>query len=211
MPLLLADRRRAGLAVRAELTRLQAAEFLYETRLFPDLEYTFKHALTHEVAYGRGCSTNGSALCTPASPRPSSGSRPSASPSRSSGLLTTPCAASCGRRRSRIYARRGFRPWRGPPTARPVAHLEQALGALRRLPETRETTELTIDIRLDVRHALLPLGERARMGDHPPRGGGARQDVRRSAPARADRHFHGRIIARSPATTPRPSDSDRRP
>ncbi len=28
------------------------AEFLYETRLFPDLEYTFKHALTQEVAYG---------------------------------------------------------------------------------------------------------------------------------------------------------------
>src|SRR5215471_17766276 len=35
--------------VRAELTRLQAAEFLYEVRLFPDLEYTFKHALTHEA------------------------------------------------------------------------------------------------------------------------------------------------------------------
>ena len=34
------------------LAHLQAAEFLYETRLFPDLEYTFKHALTHEVAYG---------------------------------------------------------------------------------------------------------------------------------------------------------------
>src|SRR5438094_8872430 len=33
------------------LTRLQAAEFLYETRLFPEREYTFKHALTHEVAY----------------------------------------------------------------------------------------------------------------------------------------------------------------
>jgi predicted ATPase len=29
-----------------------AAEFLYEASLFPDLEYTFKHALTHEVAYG---------------------------------------------------------------------------------------------------------------------------------------------------------------
>ncbi len=39
-------------AVRRGLDRLQAAEFLYETRLFPDLEYTFKHALTHEVAYG---------------------------------------------------------------------------------------------------------------------------------------------------------------
>src|SRR3954454_25402584 len=34
------------------LARLQAAEFLYETRLFPEPEYTFKHALTHEVAYG---------------------------------------------------------------------------------------------------------------------------------------------------------------
>jgi class 3 adenylate cyclase len=34
------------------LAHLQAAEFLYETRLFPELDYTFKHALTHEVAYG---------------------------------------------------------------------------------------------------------------------------------------------------------------
>jgi class 3 adenylate cyclase/predicted ATPase len=33
------------------LGRLQAAELLYQTQLFPDLEYTFKHALTHEVAY----------------------------------------------------------------------------------------------------------------------------------------------------------------
>jgi predicted ATPase len=34
------------------LAHLQATEFLYETRLFPDLAYTFKHALTHDVAYG---------------------------------------------------------------------------------------------------------------------------------------------------------------
>jgi tetratricopeptide (TPR) repeat protein len=38
-------------ALRAELAHLQAAEFLYETSLFPDLEYTFMHVLTHEVAY----------------------------------------------------------------------------------------------------------------------------------------------------------------
>ena len=36
--------------LRGALARLQAAEFLYETRLFPDLEYTFKHALTQDVA-----------------------------------------------------------------------------------------------------------------------------------------------------------------
>jgi transcriptional regulator with AAA-type ATPase domain len=38
--------------LRSGLGHLQTGEFLYETRLFPNLEYTFKHALTHEVAYG---------------------------------------------------------------------------------------------------------------------------------------------------------------
>jgi class 3 adenylate cyclase/tetratricopeptide (TPR) repeat protein len=34
------------------LAHLKSAEFIYETNLFPKLEYTFKHALTNEVAYG---------------------------------------------------------------------------------------------------------------------------------------------------------------
>ena len=37
--------------LRRQLARLQAAEFLYETTLFPDPEYTFRHALTLDVAY----------------------------------------------------------------------------------------------------------------------------------------------------------------
>jgi hypothetical protein len=36
---------------RLGLAHLQATEFLYETRLFPEIEYTFKHALTQQVAY----------------------------------------------------------------------------------------------------------------------------------------------------------------
>ena len=64
-------------------------------------------------------STTGSAPCTPASPRPSSGSRPSASPSRPSGWPSTPCAGSCGRRRSSICGWRGSGPWRGQQIARP--------------------------------------------------------------------------------------------
>jgi tetratricopeptide (TPR) repeat protein len=47
-----------------------------------------------------------------------------------------------------------------------IVHLEQALAALRHLPETRETIELTIDIHIDVRSAYNPLGDLARMGDH---------------------------------------------
>jgi tetratricopeptide (TPR) repeat protein len=34
------------------LAELREGEFLLESRLFPDVEYAFKHALTHEVAYG---------------------------------------------------------------------------------------------------------------------------------------------------------------
>src|SRR5262245_45851702 len=37
--------------LRAGLHRLRSAEFIYETGLDPDLEYSFKHALMHEVAY----------------------------------------------------------------------------------------------------------------------------------------------------------------
>jgi hypothetical protein len=47
-----------------------------------------------------------------------------------------------------------------------VAHLEQALGTLRHLPEIRETTELIIDIRIDLRNALMPISEWTRMGGH---------------------------------------------
>jgi class 3 adenylate cyclase/tetratricopeptide (TPR) repeat protein len=36
----------------AGIEHLRAAEFLYEAAIFPEPEYTFKHALTYEVAYG---------------------------------------------------------------------------------------------------------------------------------------------------------------
>ena len=37
--------------LKAHLLNLQGLEFIYEKRLFPELEYIFKHALTQEVAY----------------------------------------------------------------------------------------------------------------------------------------------------------------
>src|SRR5439155_26886670 len=51
LPLLQAIAEVPEAAVHQGLTHLQAAEFLYETSLFPEHAYTFKHALTHEVAY----------------------------------------------------------------------------------------------------------------------------------------------------------------
>src|SRR4029453_14722307 len=49
-------------ALHRGLAHLQAAEFLYETHLFPEPEYTFKHALTHEVAYASLLTTRRQAL-----------------------------------------------------------------------------------------------------------------------------------------------------
>jgi tetratricopeptide (TPR) repeat protein len=51
-PLLKAVAERPKEGLLTGLAHLQGAEFLYETSLFPELVYTFKHALTQEVAYG---------------------------------------------------------------------------------------------------------------------------------------------------------------
>jgi len=69
-----------------------------------------------------------------------------------------------------------------------AAHLEQALGALRHLPETRETTELTIDIHIDLRNAFQPLGDLARMGEH-------LHEAEALARALGDQHRLARIAA----------------
>jgi len=42
---------RPGDELQHRLAHLQAAEFIYEQPAFPEVEYTFKHALTQEVAY----------------------------------------------------------------------------------------------------------------------------------------------------------------
>jgi tetratricopeptide (TPR) repeat protein len=52
LPLLQAVTELSDAALHTGLTRLQAVELLHETRVVPELIYTFKHALIHEVAYG---------------------------------------------------------------------------------------------------------------------------------------------------------------
>jgi predicted ATPase len=78
--------------LRAGLALLQSGEMLYEASFVPEIEYTFKHALTHEVATAARFTRPG-ARCTRASWTPSSGSTPGASASTWSGWPTTPCVA----------------------------------------------------------------------------------------------------------------------
>ncbi len=165
MPLLLAIADAPEPEVRAELTRLQAAEFLYETRIFPDLEYTFKHALTHDVAYGGLLHDRQRALharITEAIERLST-ERIAEQAERLAhhalrGELWDKAVSYVRQTGLGAMARGAYR--------EASAHLEQALDAVLRLPKTRETTELTIDIRIDLRNALNPFGEWARMGEH---------------------------------------------
>jgi class 3 adenylate cyclase/tetratricopeptide (TPR) repeat protein len=165
MPLLLAVADSPEPEVRAELARLQAAEFLYETRLFPDLEYTFKHALTHEVAYGGLLHNRQRALHARAAEALERLS-PERVAEQAERLAHHALRGELWEKAVAYSRQAGLRAMARGANRDAIVHLEQALGALRHLPETLETTELSIDLRLDLRNALISLGEYARMGEH---------------------------------------------
>ncbi len=152
-------------ALRRGLGRLQAAEFLYETSSASEVEYTFKHALTHEVAYGS---------LLPAQRRDLHARITEAIEQLYSDRLAE---------RVEFLAHHAFQGgvWgkavtylrqAGAKAAARSAHreavtyFEQALVALKHLPVSRETIEQAIDVRFDLRNSLHLLGEFGRILDH---------------------------------------------
>jgi tetratricopeptide (TPR) repeat protein len=147
---------------RAGLDHLQAAEFLYATQLFPELQYTFKHSLTHDVAYtgllhDRRRDTH----------------------ARIVEAIETLYADRLGEQVERLaeHAQRGqlrdkavrYLRQAGVKAADRQAYreaavlFEQALDALAQLPESRERLQEAIDLRFDIRNVLQPLGDRERI------------------------------------------------
>jgi tetratricopeptide (TPR) repeat protein len=142
-------------ALRLDLTHLQAAEFLYETRLFPDIAYTFKHALTQQAAYETLLQERRRALHA---------------------RIVEALEALAGDRLAEQVERLAHHALRGEVWDKALAYgrqagekalgrsahreavgsFEQALGALPHLPETRDTCEQAIDLRLALRSALMP-------------------------------------------------------
>jgi tetratricopeptide (TPR) repeat protein len=145
-------------ALHWSLAYLQAAEFLYETRLFPEPEYTFKHALTHEVAYNslllerrRGLHARiVEALEALAEDRVAEHVERLASHAVR-GEVWDKALAYCRQAGIKAAARSAYH--------QAVGYFEQALAALARLPERRDTLEQAIDLRCDLRNALWLLGE----------------------------------------------------
>jgi tetratricopeptide (TPR) repeat protein len=148
--------------LRLGLTHLQAAEFLYETRLFPEIEYAFKHALTQQVAYETLLQERRRVLHA---------------------RIVEALEGLAGERVAEQVERLAFHAWRGEAWDKTLAYcrqagekamarsayreavgyFEQALSALEHLPEQRDTIEQAIDLRLALRSALFPSGDSGRI------------------------------------------------
>jgi tetratricopeptide (TPR) repeat protein len=132
-------------------------EFLYETRLFPDHASTFKHALTHEVAYGGLLQERRRVLHARivAILEALAGERVDEQVEQLAhhalrGEVWDVALAYCRQAGEKAMARSACHEAAG--------YFEQALSALAHLPETRATHEQAIDLRLALRSALRPLG-----------------------------------------------------
>jgi class 3 adenylate cyclase/tetratricopeptide (TPR) repeat protein len=152
-------------ALHRSLTQLQGAEFLYETRLFPEREYTFKHALTHEVAYGsllqerrRTLHTHIVEVLEGLSAERLGEQVEHLAHHALRGEVWTKALIYCRQAGEKALARSAYR--------EAIGYFEQALRALPHLPETRDTLEQAIDLRFNLRNALLPFVEYDQIFDH---------------------------------------------
>jgi class 3 adenylate cyclase/tetratricopeptide (TPR) repeat protein len=162
LPLLQAIAELPEAALHRSLAYLQAAEFLYETRLFPEPEYTFKHALTHEVAYGSLLLERRRVLHARLVE-----ALEALAPDRATeqverlayhalrGEVWDKALAYCRQAGDKAMARSAHREAAG--------YFEQALSVLPQLPETRDTREQAIDLRLALRSPLRTLGDFGRL------------------------------------------------
>lgn len=152
-------------ALNHALDHLQTAEFLFESGLYPDVEYSFTHALTHEVTYNGLLRARRSSLHA---------------------RLVNAIETLYRDRLSEHIERLAQHAVRGELLEKAVRYLrqagqkalsrsalengrvwfEQALAILEKVPETKENVELAIDIRFDLRNSLHPLGHLERILEH---------------------------------------------
>jgi tetratricopeptide (TPR) repeat protein len=159
LPLLQALAEVPEAALQQGLAHLQAAEFLYETRPVPEYAYTFKHALTQEVAYDSLLRERRHALhaCLVETIERLAPDRLAAHVERLAhhalrGEVWDKAMIYYQQASARAQARAAFR--------EAAAAFEQALQALAHLPEDSDTRGLAFEFRLTLADALQPLGER---------------------------------------------------
>ena len=160
-------------ALQHGLAHLQATEFLYETRLFPDPVYTFKHALTHEVAYGSLLQERRRVLhaCIVETLEALAGDQVAEQVERLAhhalrGEVWDKALTYSQQAGQKAMARAAHR--------EAVGYLEQALVASQHLPAQPALLAQGIELRIILDSAFLTLGDPRRGFDSPPRGRSAR-------------------------------------
>jgi class 3 adenylate cyclase/tetratricopeptide (TPR) repeat protein len=151
--------------LRRGLTHLQAAEFLYETSLFPDLEYTFKHALTHEVAYGSLLHERQRALHARIVEAIET-LYPDRLIEQVERLAYHATRGEVWDKAVNYLRQAGTKADARSAIREAASYFEQALTALAHLPDDRERREQAIDLHFDLRSPLVALGERERVLEH---------------------------------------------
>jgi class 3 adenylate cyclase/tetratricopeptide (TPR) repeat protein len=150
--------------VRQSLERLKALDFLYETSPFPVIEYTFKHALLHDAAYRMPSPDRRRELHRAALAAGEEFNTESLSEKaewlafhafraevwdKAVKHLQTAAARAIARSANRVA----------------IEHLENALIAAGHLPKP-DRTSIAFDLRIDLRHAVTPLGQVRRTLQH---------------------------------------------
>jgi class 3 adenylate cyclase/tetratricopeptide (TPR) repeat protein len=145
------------------LAHLQEAEFLFETQLFPDQEFTFKHALTHDVAYSGllGERRRDLHAAVAAAIERLHADRLVEQVER---LAQHARQGEVWDKAARYLRQAGAKLFLRSATREAATCFEQALDALRRLPEHPDAIAESLDLRFELRAALQPLGESGRMG-----------------------------------------------
>jgi DNA-binding NtrC family response regulator/tetratricopeptide (TPR) repeat protein len=149
-------------ALRRGLATLQGAEFVYEAGIFPDLQCTFKHALTHDVTHDSLSQDRRRHLhgqIVEAIER----LYPDRLAEHVERLAHHAFQAEAWEQAVTYLGQAGTKAFARSANRDAVAYLEQALTALAHLPETRQTREQAIDVRLGLRNALVSLAEFGRV------------------------------------------------
>jgi predicted ATPase/class 3 adenylate cyclase len=143
---------------RRSLAILQAGDFLQELRLFPSMEYTFRHALTHEVTYDTLLRDRRRALHARVMEALEQlhADRPG---EQVESLAHHALRGEVWHKAVTYLRQAGTKAAARGVNREAVGFLEQALAALSHLPDSTERTEQAIDLRLDLRPPLLQMGQ----------------------------------------------------
>jgi class 3 adenylate cyclase/tetratricopeptide (TPR) repeat protein len=137
---------------------LQASEFLYEKTLFPEIVYTFKHAITREVAYRSMVKERKTALHA----RTARAIVSLAAGRVEEQVETVARHAELGELKDmalEYLERAGAKAFALYANAEAAGFFERALQILWGLPTDRDTVERTVDIQFELRNSLIALCE----------------------------------------------------